>query len=526
MSWRWLAVLLAAGLAVRLAGLTERGLWLDEWVSLQVAARPLADIAAGRVFDNHTPPLYYLLLHLWLAVAPHTVAGLRALSVIADLGCLALLARAVGSWFGRREGLLAGAAYALSPFAVRLSQEGRMYTLLMLLVVLAGVLAVEVETRPQRRWPAVALAGVAAAALYTHYYAALSLLALHLVMAWRLRRAPRLRRRWWWAMCAAALLFLPWLPKVVELMASGGQYFRGAGLLELPHALLRFTVGYSRLPVTVAAKLHLWATVLAHLPLLVALVLASGTALMLGAWRVVGGSAVRPPAASPAGPPPAGPSPAAAPRRAAVAAPLVLALAALPPLVALAVSAAVPSLDERYLAVSFPFFLVLLVLGLTARGLRPLRTATAAVLCALWLAGIAAQVAEPAAGATPWRPATSELRRAASPGARIVVSPATYARLVRWTVGERFEVERAADLPAPDLGGDLRETWLLEVAYLGHDRGRLERRGWRATLRWQRADGNGIRLYRLAPAGSPPSPSREETRPAAQAAGAAASGRR
>jgi mannosyltransferase len=484
--WPWLAGLLAAGLAFRLTGLTERGLWLDEWVSLRVAAHPLADVAAGRAFDNHTPPLYYLLLHLWLALVPAGLAGLRSLSVLVDLGVLVLLSTSVARWFGRREGLAAGAAHALSPFAARLAQEGRMYPLLMLLVLAAAVLAVEVERRPERRWPAIAVAPVAAAALYTHYYAALSLLALHAVTAWRLRRRPALARRWWRAMAAAALLFAPWLPVVVGLAAGGGQHFRGPGWSELPHALLRFTVGYSLAPVTLEAKRDPWAAVLGHLPLLAAVGLAAAAALLLGAWRALrqrrrGGT---------------GGAEAASP--AAAAAPVVLALAAVPPALGLAMSLAVPSLDERYLAAAFPFFVVLLVLGVTGRGGAAARGLVAALLAALWLAGAAAQAAEPAAGATPWRPATDELRRAASPGAVVAVAPGYYAGLVESHLGDGYEVLPVGDLAPPRDGGP--QTWLLEVAHLADRAALLRRRGWRAVPHRLLPDGNGLRLRRLAPA--------------------------
>ena len=495
--WPWLLALLAAGAALRLAGLTERGLWLDEWVSLDVASHPWVEVATGRVFDNHTPPLYYLLLRGWLALVsgasvpeatlPGVLAAARGLSVALDLAVLALLTRAAGRWFGRRVGLAAGLAYAASPFAVRVAQEARMYPLLMLLVLAAGVLAVEAERRPERTWLAAALAPVAAAALYTHYFAALSLAAITALVGWRLWRRPDdparpARWRLLAAMAAAGLMFVPWLPVLVRLLRSGGQSFRGSGWSELPQAVLRFTVGYSALPATVQAKGDLWGWALAHLPLLLTLGVSATGILLLGTVRALRSST----------------------------SPLLLTLAFAPPILGLATSMAVPSLDERYLSISFPFVLLLAVLGVGEamrrwrqgrQGGRSRRLALAGVvvaasLVALGAFGAVSQLLDPDAGATPWRPAAEELRRVATPGARVVVEPAFYGPLVSTYLGDRFDVVGGGP---PPVGPDGVETWSLRVAFLTAGIPPAGP-GWRAEPHRLFADGNGIRLVRLVPA--------------------------
>lgn len=493
--WLWLLALLAGGLALRLAGLTERGLWLDEWVSLDVASHPWLEIATGRVFDNHTPPLYYLLLRGWQGLVGDGLAAARGLSVLLDLAVLALLTQFAGRWFGRRVGLAAGLAYAASPFAVRVAQEARMYPLLMLLVLAAAVLVVEGERRPGRWWPAALLAPVAAAALYSHYFAALSLAALGGVVAWRWWRLPdgasrRACRRLVAALAAAGLAFLPWLPVLARLLRSGGQSFRGTGWSEIPQAVLRFTVGYSVLPSTVGAKGDMWGWALGHLPLLLALGAAAAGMVLLGALRLLrrGGG-----------------------ERAGgrgILSPLVLALACVPAILGLVISSVAPSLDERYLAASFPFLLVLAVLGVEGahRQRRPVASlgvvAGAAALVTLGAVGTVAQVLDPDAGATPWRPAAEELRRVAAPGARVVVAPGFYAPLVETYLGDRFEVVGNEHLPEHRGSG---ESWGLEVVFLTAGEGPPSAPGWRAEEHRMFSDGNGIRLWRLRPAVSPPS---------------------
>ncbi len=496
--------ILLLGLGVRLVGLTTRGLWLDEVVSVEVASHRVSAIVTGQVFDNHTPPLYYLLLHPWLRLVPESALTVRLPSVLADLVCLALLSLVTWRAFGRRAGTAVAAAWAVAPFAVRLAQEARMYSLLMLLVVSSFALALEVDRRRDRLWPAVAAAAVATAALYTHYYAALPLLVLHVAMAWHLRGDRVACRRWWLAMGGAALAFLPWLPVVARLITGGGQTFRVFRLAVLPYSVLRFAVGFSILPTTWTGKQNLGATVLDHLPLLLVVGLGAGAALLLGlraAWRpspmIDGGY------------------------RPELAGRLVVVLAAGPPLLALAVGMMVPSLDERYLAVSFPFVLVLGVLGIVAPGGRRWRPVQMLAV-GIFVAGAVAQVAAPDAGTTPWREAGAALRRAEPGGATIVVRPGFYVPVLRRQLpGPRWEV--VAELPGerpqrPD-GTDVRPSggagatrgravssgrslWLVEVAFLTRDSPFRDPR-WTARERAVLDAGNGLRLSRLDPVGNP-----------------------
>ena len=73
---RWFVAVLMLGLVVRLIGLGHQSLWLDEMTSIQIASMPLGQILIGRGFDNHTPPLYYVLLHLFGQITPLTELGL------------------------------------------------------------------------------------------------------------------------------------------------------------------------------------------------------------------------------------------------------------------------------------------------------------------------------------------------------------------------------------------------------------------------------------------------------------------
>jgi 4-amino-4-deoxy-L-arabinose transferase-like glycosyltransferase len=211
-----LIVLLAFGL--RLARITFQPLWWDEGWSLYFAASDMPALLALTSVDIH-PPLYYLLLRLWIAVAGSGVVAVRLLSVLVGTAAVPLFFAVGRRLLGRPGGLLAATLLAISPLHVYYSQEVRMYGLVTLLGLAATYFALRWVSDGGPAW--VGLIGyvlAAAAALHTQYYAVFLLLGLNLAMAihWLHRRrssAPSCQRilSWLAAQGAVLLLFAPWL---------------------------------------------------------------------------------------------------------------------------------------------------------------------------------------------------------------------------------------------------------------------------------------------------------------------------
>ncbi len=218
-------VLLAFGL--RLARLTFQPLWWDEGWSLYFAASDVPTLLELTSVDIH-PPLYYLLLRLWIGVAGSSVVSVRLFSVLIGTAAVPLLFVVGRRLLGRSGGLLAATLLALSPFHVYYSQEVRMYGLVALLGLGATYFALRWVGGEGLAWGS--LLGytlLAAAALHTQYYSAFLLLGLNLALAihWlRPRHAPpapgRRALAWLAAQGAVLLLFIPWLWYAAERLAT------------------------------------------------------------------------------------------------------------------------------------------------------------------------------------------------------------------------------------------------------------------------------------------------------------------
>jgi hypothetical protein len=218
------AVLVVLGLVLRFG--TASPLWLDEALSANIAALPLGDMLDALRRDGH-PPLYYLILHAWTAVAGDGDVAVRLLSTVFGLAAVPLVWAAGRRIGGRTCALAALVLYATSPFAIRYSTEARMYSLVALLVV-GGWLAVKrAEERPTLlRLGVVSL--VAGLLLLTHYWSIFLLTVVVgglVVRAWRARRRgeafdrPAVLAA---AVVAGGVLFLPWLPTFLSQAGSTG----------------------------------------------------------------------------------------------------------------------------------------------------------------------------------------------------------------------------------------------------------------------------------------------------------------
>ena len=215
--WLWCILLLAAG--VRFYGFTTSAIWCDEGSSLMLSNYPLTGIWFHAAHDVH-PPLYFMLLHGWIALFGDNLASIRTLSVLPGIATVLL-----GAWLVRliatqRAALLAGLLLALLPIAVRYSQEVRMYSLLGLWLIAATIALVYWVKSPHQNRYLVIYALLMAAAFYTHYFTAFCVIAHWLYLMLNGRSTGWLVKRpaWWLANVAIVLLFLPWLPGLLDLL--------------------------------------------------------------------------------------------------------------------------------------------------------------------------------------------------------------------------------------------------------------------------------------------------------------------
>src|SRR5688572_5144316 len=127
----WLVIIITLiGGFLRVLLLGTKGMWLDETFSLWLANHSVPEMMQWIVKIDQHPPLYYLLLHYWIALNGDTPYYVRLLSVLFGAGTIPIIYLTGKRMSGAVMGLAAAVFLALSPFHIYFAQETRMYTLL------------------------------------------------------------------------------------------------------------------------------------------------------------------------------------------------------------------------------------------------------------------------------------------------------------------------------------------------------------------------------------------------------------
>jgi mannosyltransferase len=155
-------------------------LWRDELATWSATSRTLPQLW-GMVHNvDAVLGLYYLGLHLWMAVFGDSAAAMRLPSALAMTGAAAVVALTGKRLGGLRVGLISGLVFAVVPSVSRYAQEARPYAFATLFAALATLLLLRAMERPTwLRWGCYALALAAAGA---SNLVALCVLAAHLAI--------------------------------------------------------------------------------------------------------------------------------------------------------------------------------------------------------------------------------------------------------------------------------------------------------------------------------------------------------
>jgi hypothetical protein len=206
---------------------------MDEGIAVGIASHRLADIPALLRLDG-SPPLYYLLLHSWMAVAGRSETAVHALSLLCALLCVPAAWWAGATAVEPRAGWVLAGLVACSPFLTTYAVDARMYSL----VVLLGLLCVGCFSAAyvQGRRACVAPFGLLLALeLYTHNWAVL--LGAGLAAAFALAPRAASLRDGVLGFGVAALLYLPWLPSALfQARHTGAPWGARPAVSELVRA--------------------------------------------------------------------------------------------------------------------------------------------------------------------------------------------------------------------------------------------------------------------------------------------------
>src|SRR4051794_38841130 len=161
--------------------------WFDEVRTADIAGSGSPVDVLREVWGGETtPPLYFLVIWGWRAIAGHGDTALRLVSALAGIATIPV-AYAIGAKIDKpRTGLVAAGFVATSPLLLHYSQENRPYALLSFLGALSILLLLRALERPTTErlatWVVCCLLAMA-----DHYFALFLVATEAGVLLWRLR---------------------------------------------------------------------------------------------------------------------------------------------------------------------------------------------------------------------------------------------------------------------------------------------------------------------------------------------------
>jgi len=199
----FLILVLVGAFVIRLFSLNQ-SLWLDEATSVLAAKNfSFPDLIFKFSPGDFHPPLYYLVLKMWISFFGTSEIAVRVLSVISGVATVYIVYLIGKKLSGSGVAVTAAAFLATAPLHIYYSQEARMYSLETLLAVLVVWFFVS------EKW--IGLVITAAILLYTDYLPALILIPLFLIK----------KKKLVLPFIGVLLLLLPWFPIFLNQLQNG-----------------------------------------------------------------------------------------------------------------------------------------------------------------------------------------------------------------------------------------------------------------------------------------------------------------
>jgi len=229
-----LAVILLAYVALRCWKLTSYGLWFDEAFSLQAAQMSWGGMMSSIVADIVHPPLFYVVLKIWIAIGGASLLWLKLFSLLISIATvvpLMLLCRELR--LSAAETNVAVFLVAVNAFLIHYAQELRMYSLLVFFSLWSFWLFVRWVRQTSTEWTMLICLTVANLLLvYTQYMGWLTIAAEGFyLLVWNRRKVVAFVL----SGMAIVLCYLPWAYLIFHASVVEGRGMgKFAAVLDQP----------------------------------------------------------------------------------------------------------------------------------------------------------------------------------------------------------------------------------------------------------------------------------------------------
>ncbi len=237
--------ILSAGLFFRIYGLGHESLWLDEGYSIR-----FADLDFFHIFSNreNNPPLYFLILHWWIAMFGDSEFSVRFPSVVFGFLSLFMICKVGTQLFNTNTGILSSLLLSLSAFHIAFSREARTFSLTAFLAIISIYFFIKLLKRKSRTdLPGYIL--FSCLLMYSHIYGLFIIISQNIFFLSLFLfsgRSFRLSLKGWVLTQAALIaLFSLWIPVFLDQISfvQGGFWIERPDIKTLSMTFLSYSDG-------------------------------------------------------------------------------------------------------------------------------------------------------------------------------------------------------------------------------------------------------------------------------------------
>jgi uncharacterized membrane protein len=237
-------LIMLAGFTLRVWSISTTSLWIDEIWTVWYVKAPVGRFFDLLLADGAQVPLYYIIQYLFPS---NNDLMLRLPSLLFGLAGIALIIGLVYDLYRDSTlALAAGTLLATNPYHIWFSWMARPYALVFVEALLVSYFFLKL-LRGQRTtsiWLGLLL--VSMAAYLTHFFALALPLAEYILMGFAPRKDRRFFWRWFLLQIAALLPLFYWMFKRVtnSELGIGTTWIPEPALIDLPLALINMSIGY------------------------------------------------------------------------------------------------------------------------------------------------------------------------------------------------------------------------------------------------------------------------------------------
>jgi len=228
-----LSLIILVAIPIQLYHLNILSLWYDESFSIILAKNSVQNLFEIAKADVH-PPLYYLLLHLWIKVSAN-ITFIRFFSVLFSISSIIIAYLFSKEILNEKVGLLTSFSLSISPLFVHHSQEIRMYSLL-LFFILTSTYFFWKFAKDKKILSAILYVFFSVCGFYTHYYILFIIIAqLIYLTSVNVLQGDIIKRLKTSLILGGSIfvLYIPWLKIFFSHLLSS----TGSGVQALPHSI-------------------------------------------------------------------------------------------------------------------------------------------------------------------------------------------------------------------------------------------------------------------------------------------------